>query len=110
MVKSYAPQQGDIIFMNFDPQSGHEQGGRRPAIVISNQTFHKYTKMAIVCPITNTDNRFPLHVPVNNEKVSGVVLCEQVKCLDIVSRNVSYVTAIADDTLQEILDIVGGFF
>ncbi|MBP1592114.1 MAG: type II toxin-antitoxin system PemK/MazF family toxin, partial [Oscillospiraceae bacterium] len=52
--------QGDIIKVNLNPQRGHEQAGYRPALVVSNDTFNTYAKLAIVCPITNTDNQFPL--------------------------------------------------
>ncbi|MCD7777284.1 MAG: type II toxin-antitoxin system PemK/MazF family toxin [Clostridiales bacterium] len=57
--------QGEIIKISFNPQSGHEQVGYRPAVVVSNNDFNKYTKMALVCPITNTNNSFPLHIPLD---------------------------------------------
>ena len=50
---NYIPEQGDIVALNFDPQSGHEQKGRRPAIIISNQTFNQHMRLAFACPITN---------------------------------------------------------
>ena len=59
---AYIPERGDIITLDFDPQTGHEQKGKRPAIVISNSTFNNFTRMAMVCPITNTSRGFPLHV------------------------------------------------
>ncbi|WP_367116815.1 type II toxin-antitoxin system PemK/MazF family toxin [uncultured Fenollaria sp.] len=58
-------EQGDIIKLSFNPQKGHEQAGFRPALVISNKVFNKNTNLAILCPITNTDNKFPLHVPLD---------------------------------------------
>jgi len=70
-------RQGDIIKINFNPQSGHEQSGSRPAVVISNNYFIEKAKLAIVCPITNTDKNFPLHVKLDDRiKTTGVVLCE----------------------------------
>lgn len=54
----YIPEQGDIIYMDFDPQAGHEQKGRRPAVVVSNFTYNRITRMALVCPITNTKRNF----------------------------------------------------
>ena len=84
----YIPEQGDIIFLDFDPRTGHEQKGRRPAIVVSNNTFNQFTKMALVCPVTNTNKGFPLHVPLDKRtKTTGVIMCEQVKSLDITARN-----------------------
>ncbi len=60
----YIPKQGDIIAITFDPQSGHEQKGRRPALVVSKDLFNSSTGLAIVCPLTNTERDFPFHVPV----------------------------------------------
>ena len=66
--------QGDIIKVNLNPQQGHEQAGYRPALIVSNNMYHRQAKLAIVCPITNTNNRFPLHVPLDNRtKTTGVV-------------------------------------
>ena len=59
-------KQGDIIKVSFNPQMGHEQAGYRPALVVSNDIFQAQTKLAVVCPITNTDNKFPLHVSLDN--------------------------------------------
>ena len=59
---AYRPVQGDLVMMDFNPQAGHEQAGRRPALVVSNQAFHRYTRMAIVCPITNQIKDYPMHV------------------------------------------------
>ncbi len=61
----YIPMQGDIIFLGFDPRAGHEQKGRRPAVVVSNNVFNQFTRLAMVCPITNTKRSFPLHIPLD---------------------------------------------
>ncbi|MGD8845662.1 MAG: type II toxin-antitoxin system PemK/MazF family toxin, partial [Desulfobacteraceae bacterium] len=60
---TYTPRQGDLIAITFDPQSGYEQKGRRPAFVVSKDLFNRKTGMAIVCPVTNTDRSFPFHIP-----------------------------------------------
>ena len=87
----YSAQQGDIIMMDFTPQSGHEQSGRRPAIVVSNDFFNKVTNMALVCPITNTLRPFPLHVALDDRtQTTGSILCEQVKSLDLASRKADF--------------------
>jgi mRNA interferase MazF len=107
---NYIPKQGDIIFMDFDPQAGHEQQGRRPALVISNEFFNKHTQMAMVCPITNTDNKFPLHVPLNTQtRTTGVILCEHVKCQDIQKRNATFVEKAPAEIVAEVKDIIIGF-
>ena len=104
---AYLPTQGDIVMMDFQPQAGHEQRGRRPGLVISNESFHRYTRMAIVCPITNTDKGFPMHVRLDGStKTTGVVLCEQMKSLDYGARNAVYVETAPDDVLGDVLERV----
>lgn len=106
----YTPEQGDIIILEFDPQAGHEQKGKRPALVVSNKVFNNFTNMAMVCPITNTKRGFPLHVALDNRTVTtGVVLCEQVKSLDISARNASFKEKVPSYIIEEVVDIVFGF-
>lgn len=106
----YIPEQGDIVLLKFDPQAGHEQRGTRPACIVSNNIFNKFTNMALACPITNTNKGFPLHVPLDNRtKTNGVVMCEQVKSLDIAARNGKFFEKVPDDILEEIVDIITGF-
>lgn len=106
----YTPEQGDILLLELDPQAGHEQKGRRPAFVVSNNTFNHFTKMAIVCPITNTRRGFPLHVPLDERtKTTGVIMCEQVKSLDILARNAFFIEKAPGDILDEVIDILTGF-
>ena len=100
-------KQGSIILVDFDPQAGHEQKGRRPALVISNDLFNKYSEMAILCPITNTDKDHPLHIKLNEKtKTNGVILCDQVKTMDIKVRNFKHLESIPEDILENVLDIV----
>ena len=82
-MRSYVPNKGDYIAVTFDPQSGREQKGRRPALVVSNSLFNKHTGLAIVCPITNTRRNFPFHVAVADDKaLTGFIMVEQVKSID----------------------------
>ena len=102
---AYMPKQGDIVMMNFNPQAGHEQSGRRPALVISNASFHRYTHMAMVCPITTKIKDYPLHVKLDERtKTTGEILCEQVKSLDFQARGAAYLESLPDDLLQDVLD------
>ncbi|AOR24594.1 type II toxin-antitoxin system PemK/MazF family toxin [Clostridium taeniosporum] len=106
----YNPKQGDIIFLTFDPQVGHEQRGRRLALVVSNNTFNSFTSIAVVCPITNTNRYIPIHVPLDERtKTTGVVMCDQVKSLDIKMRNAEFVERVPQDILAEVIDIIVGF-
>src|SRR6185295_15706469 len=88
----YVPHKGDFITMTFDPQSGHEQKGRRPALVISNYLFNKHTGLAIVCPITNTNRQIPFHLPIPAScSLTGYVMVEQVKSVDYLARKAKLV-------------------
>lgn len=108
MVKIF--EQGDIIYLDFDPQIGHEQKGRRPAFVVSNNLFNKFTKSAIVCPITNTDKNIPIQVKLDRRtKTTGIIMCEQVKALDINKRNAELVEKAPLDIVAEVVDLVYSF-
>ena len=100
-------KQGDIIKLDFDPQASHEQAGYRPALVISNDFFNQKTNLTIVCPITNTDNRFPLHISLDDRTMTkGVILCEHVKALDLNARPYKVVEQIPKDLLEKAIDVV----
>jgi mRNA interferase MazF len=104
-------KQGDIVTLSFDPQTGHEQKGRRPALVISNRTFHQFTKnMAFVCPITNTNRDLPTQIALDDRtKTSGVVMCDQAKILDMSKRNAVFVEEAPREIVLDAIDIVIGF-
>lgn len=100
-------RQGDIVKVNFDPQAGHEQAGYRPALVISNDFFNQKTNIVIVCPITNTRNRFPLHIPLDDRtETTGVILCEHIKALDLNARGYRVVEALPKDLLSKVIGVV----
>jgi len=105
MVK-YIPEQGDIVILSFDQQSGHEQKGRRPAIIVSNQTFNQHLGLAFACPITNTKRDFPFHIRYDGENVSGYIMTEQLKSIDYKSRKIKFVEKADNDTLNQILGII----
>lgn len=103
----YTPERGDFIIATFDPQSGHEQKGRRPALVISNHLFNQATGMTIVCPITNTNRGIPFHVKVSDESsLTGFIMVEQVKSIDYKSRQVKFIEKASDDILNEVLSLL----
>ncbi len=103
----YIPSQGDLVILTFDPQSGHEQKGRRPAIVVSKTLFNKATRLALVCPITNTDRQIPFHIRIPEDSpIHGFVMAEQLKSVDYVSRNVKFVAKASDVVLNEVLSIL----
>jgi mRNA interferase MazF len=104
---AYIPRQGDIIAITFDPQSGHEQRGRRPAFVVSKDLFNQGTGLAIVCPITNTERGFPFHIPMpKDSKLKGFIMVEQVKSVDFRSRRAKRIEHGSDELLSEVLSIL----
>ena len=103
-------EQGDIVYMDFNPQAGHEQRGRRPAVVISNATYNKFSKMLMLCPITNTNKKHPFHIELDSRtKTTGVILCDQAKMLDVEARNAEFVERLPEDKLAETVDLVYSF-
>jgi mRNA interferase MazF len=104
---AYIPGHGDIVALTFDPQSGHEQKDRRPALVISKRLFNRGTGMAIVCPITNTFRNLPFHVAIPKEsKLTGYVMVEQVKSVDLRSRRAKLIEKKSQELLAEVLSIL----
>src|SRR5438552_8305788 len=103
----YVPQKGDLIALSFDPQSGREQRGRRPALVISNHLFNKHTGLAIVCPITNTDRKVPFHLPVPaSSSLTGFVMVEQIKSVDYLARGAKLVEKAPNPLVDDVLSVV----
>ena len=102
----YVPRKGDFITLSFDPQAGHEQKGRRPALVVSNDLFNKHTGLAIVCPITNTDRKFPFHLAVpTGSSLTGFVMVEQVKSIDHSVRRAKFVERSSNGFVEDVLDL-----
>ena len=103
----YVPRKGDFVILTFDPQAGHEQKGRRPALVVSNTLFNRHTGLAMVCPITNTFRNIPFHVAVpQNSSLTGYIMAEQIKSVDYNSRRVKFVEEASDFILDEVLSIL----
>jgi len=103
----YVPQKGDFITLSFDPQSGHEQKGRRPALVISNDLFNKHTGLAIVCPITNTNRNIPFHLPIPvTSSLTGFVMVDQVKSIDYTARKAKFVEKAPVELVEDSLEVL----
>jgi mRNA interferase MazF len=103
----YVPQQGDFISVTFDPQSGHEQKGRRPALVVSKGLFNRGTGLAMVCPVNNTRRDFPFHVPVPaGGKLTGFIMVEQLRSIDFRLRAARRIGRASEGLLAEVLSIL----
>lgn len=101
------PNQGDIIKINFNPTLGHEQRGFRPALVVSNIEYNRYTQFAILCPITNSTGKYPLNVDLDNRtQTTGTILCSQIKTLDLSAREWSYVETLPTELLKKVKNII----
>src|SRR6266446_2972237 len=100
---SYVPEKGDFITLSFDPQAGHEQKGRRPALIISNHLYNHATGLEIACPITNTDRKIPFHRPVpSTSSLTGFVMVEQVKSIDYRARQAKFVGKAPSEFVEDV--------
>ena len=103
----YIPKKGDFVVLTFDPQAGHEQKGRRPALVMSNDLFNQKTGLAIVCPITNTDRKIPFHLKVPEDCIlTGFVMIDQVKSVDFAARSAKFIEKASQPFLTNALAIL----
>ncbi len=107
MVKKYIPSRGDIVYLDFNSTKGHEQYGKRPAIVISNDIFNIHTGMIIVCPITSNNKDYPTHYKLEDSfKIHGSVLCEHIRSIDYKTRNVKFVEKSSDNDYISVLTLM----
>jgi mRNA interferase MazF len=101
--KKYIPKRGDIVWTNFDPAAGHEQMGKRPALILSPESFNKKILLAMAAPITSRVRGHGFEVPVNGKKVKGVVLCQQVKMIDFMERGLQFVEKAPESVISDVL-------
>jgi len=100
----YIPKRGDFIRLNFDSQTGHEQMGSRPALVLSHTSFNRKMGFAFVCPISTTKRNNPFYIPIPEaEKVVGVIMADQLRSLDHRARKALFISKCPEDLLQEVL-------
>jgi len=104
----YCPKRGDVVWISFNPQAGHEQAGHRPALVLSPLPYNRKVGLAILCPITNQVQGYPFEVSIpSGLKASGAVLSDQVKSMDWRARRASLLCALPDATVCQVLSKVG---
>jgi len=105
MKTAYCPKRGDIVWLMFTPQAGHEQAGRHPALVLSPEAYNRKVGLALFCPITSHVKGYPFEVILSDAlPVSGVVLADQVKSLDWKTRQATYCCTIDSETLHEVMN------
>jgi mRNA interferase MazF len=104
VVKPFVPDRGDIVWLEFDPQSGHEQAGRRPAIVLSPRNYNERAGLMLCCPVTSKIKGYPFEVALPaNLRITGVVLTDQLRNLDWKARRASFIDHLPDEAIAEIL-------
>ena len=102
MVKHYVPERGDCIWLDFVPQTGHEQKGRRPALVLSHNAYNKKVGLAICCPIISHEKGYPFEVKIKSLKLCGVILADQIKNLDWKALKAELIEEINTSVLQSV--------
>lgn len=103
-MKHYTPEQGDFIVLDFDPQAGHEQKGRRPALVLSKKIFNEKTGFAYVCPITSKKHDYPFHSEIpEGHPVHGYIMVDQARSLDYKHRKAHFLCKCPQKVFDEIL-------
>ncbi|MFC1964359.1 endoribonuclease MazF [Chloroflexota bacterium] len=106
--RNYIPQCGDAVRISLDPQAGHEQAGRRPAVVLSPRSYNGKTGLAILCPITSQIKGYPFEVILpNGLPVAGAILSDQIKSLDWRARNTELICTLPDEVISEVLQKLG---
>jgi mRNA interferase MazF len=104
MSQMYVPERGDIVWLEFNPQAGHEQDGHRPALVISPRSYNQKVGLALFCPITSQAKGYPFEVVLSEiDNVTGAVLSDQVKSLDWRVINAERIASVTKDIVEEVL-------
>lgn len=100
-MSDYFPDRCDVVWLDYDPQLGHEQSGKRPALVISPGAYNRRVGLALFYPITSQVKGYPFEVPVDLTKTHGVVLADQIKSLDWKARRIHYIEKAPEELLAE---------
>jgi mRNA interferase MazF len=106
MVKNYVPDRGDLVWLNFDPTKGHEQTGVRPAIVLTPTSFNDLNGLMLACPVTSKIKGYPFEVRVEGIKIDGVVLADQLRCIDWKARGVKFIEKTPMHSLSQVQEII----
>lgn len=107
MVASYVPEAGDIVFLDFDPQLGREQAKRRPALVITEQSYNLASGLAVVCPLASKRKPYPFALPVNIDNVEGAILVDHIKSLDWSARKAEFHSTAEPATVAKVRAYLG---
>ena len=104
---SYVPKRGDLVWLTFDPQAGHEQAGRRPAFVLSPEAYNRKTGLFLACPVTSRVKGYPFEVALPaGMAVGGVILADQIKSLDWKERKAQFAAKAAGEIIEEVVALI----
>ena len=104
MPRRYVPERGDVVWLQFNPQAGHEQAGRRPAVTLSPRPYNEKVGLGLFCPVTSHQKGYPFEVRIpDGLTIGGVALCDQVKSLDWETRQAQLICRLPDATVTEIM-------
>ena len=107
MTRRYVPERGDIVWLNFNPIQGHEQGGKRPALVISRSIYNAKTSLVIVCPITSRAKGYDFEIALpDTSGIQGVVLSDQVRNLDWRARRAKFAARASDAVMSQVAELI----
>ena len=100
--RQFVPDRGDIFWLDFNPVRGHEQGGRRPALVLSTREYNVMAKLAIVCPVTSHKKGYPFEISFKTKNISGVILADHVRNVDWIRRHADKIGTVSEAVITEV--------
>jgi mRNA interferase MazF len=103
---AYVPDRGDLVWLQFDPQIGHEQAGTRPALTLSPRAYNEKVGLAIFCPVTSNEKGYPFEVKIEEQKIRGVILADQVKSLDWKKREAKFIVKAPAKVVIEVIKLL----
>ncbi len=104
--RPYVPERGDVVWLDFNPVRGHEQSGRRPALVVSSQKYNAKSGLALVCPITSQVKGYPFEVALDSKLVQGVILADQIRGIDWKERKAEKISTVSETVVAEAQDYI----
>jgi mRNA interferase MazF len=104
---AYVPKRGDLVWTDFNPSAGHEQTHKRPAIILSPESFNKKFKLSLVAPVTSRVRGHGFEVELANCQTHGVVLCQHVRTIDYIARGISFIEKAPAKVINDVLAKVG---
>lgn len=106
VAKRYIPDRGDLVWLDFSPVRGHEQGGRRPSLVLSTSEYNVVSKLAIVCPITSQIKGYPFEVPFRSKNIGGVILADHIRNVDWAQRSADKIGTVSETVVAGVQDYI----